>query len=340
MKAACLMSRWRLNASTDDIRVPLLAETAPPARFAIATLVAVDGSAPRDVGAQMLVTETESWGFLSGGCIEDDVARHAREAIAEGRARLLRYGEGSPWIDIKLACGSGITVLVEPVAANESAVSALLDGWQARYPVLWSSDGTNRRAGLADEATADCWDGARYTRLFIPPLRLVLVGDDGAALTAASLALAMGWEVTLIAPGGPVASPLPGLAYHTHPPETALAAIGIDRWTAIAVLSHDREDDERGLAAALQSNAFYVGAIGARARLEARVARLLGHGVSKDDIARLHAPIGLYGFGKAPREVALSLVAEVAQAFHARVAAARSAGVSMSSSAPVSAVSI
>ena len=334
------MSRWRLAAPIDDIRAALRVGPTVPERFAIATLVEVDGSAPRDVGAQMLITDDEYWGFLSGGCIEADVARQGREALAEGAPRLLRYGEGSPWIDIKLACGSGISVLVEPVAADEPAVAALLAGWDARHPVVWSSDGRARLAAASDEAHSDMWDGARYTRLFTPPLRLVLIGEDGATLTAATLALDMGWDVALIAPGGPEAAPFAGITYHRNDPASALATIGLDRWTAIAVLSHDREDDERGLAAALQSDAFYVGAIGARARLDSRVARLRGHGVSEAAIARLHAPIGLYGFGKAPREVALSLVAEVAQAFHARVAAARSAGVSMSSSAPLSAVSI
>lgn len=333
------MTRWRRAAPIDDIRSALLGDAALPARFALATLVAVDGSAPREVGAQMLITDEDYWGFLSGGCIEADVARHAREAMASGAARLLRYGEGSPWIDIKLACGSGISVLVEPVTASEAAVATLLDGWLARTPVLWSSDGTDRRAVASGEAHADHWDGTRYTRLYTPPLRLILIGEDGAALTSAALALEMGWEVALITPGGPEAAPFPGIAYHRSDPASALAAIGADRWTAVAVLSHDREDDERGLAAALASEAFYVGAIGARARLEQRFARLRGHGVSEAALARLHAPIGLYGFGKAPREVALSLVAEVAQAFHARSAAARSAGVSISSSAPRSAVS-
>lgn len=333
------MSRWRLAAPVDDIREALLAAPVLPERFAIATLVAVDGSAPRDVGAQMLVTDREHWGFLSGGCIEDDVARHAREALAEGAPRLLRYGEGSPWIDIRLACGSGISVLVEPVAAAEPAVAALLEGWRARRAVLWVSDGVTRRVEAAGEAPADAWDGAHYTRLFVPPLRLVLIGEDGATLSAAALAQAMGWQVALVTPGGPETAPLPGIAYGRGDPEAALGAIGIDRWTAIAVLSHDREDDERGLAAALRSEAFHVGAIGARARLEGRIARLRAHGVSEAQIARLRAPIGLYGFGKAPREVALSVVAEVAQAFHAALAAARSAGVSMSSSTPLSAVS-
>lgn len=333
------MTSWRHAASIDDIRAPLLGLREGLSRFAIATLVTVDGSAPRDVGAQMLVTEDDYWGFLSGGCIEADVARHGREAMAEGRPRLLRYGEGSPWIDIKLACGSGITVLVEPVAADEPAVAALLDGWCSRYPVLWSSDGNERSALASDEAHCASWDETRYIRLFTPPLRLVVIGEDGAALSAATLARDMGWEAALIAPGGPESPPFPDIAYHRRDPANALSAVGIDRWTAIAVLSHDREDDERGLAAALRSDAFYVGAIGARARLDARVEKLRRHGVGEAELARLRAPIGLYGFGKAPREVALSLVAEVAQAFHARSAAARSSGVSMSSSTPLSSVS-
>ncbi|HSF11485.1 MAG TPA: XdhC family protein [Erythrobacter sp.] len=338
-KANLFMTSWRLAASIDDIRAPLLDARRRTARFAIATLVAVDGSAPRDVGAQMLITEEAYWGFLSGGCIEADVARHAGEAMAQDAPRLLRYGEGSPWIDIKLACGSGISVLVEPVPANDPAVITLLDGWCARYPVLFSSDGATRNAMASEETKTVGWDGACYTRLFVPPLRLVVVGEDGAALTAAQLALDMGWDVVLIAPGGPPESPLPALAYSRTAVADALNTAGIDRWTAIAVLSHDREDDERGLATALQSDAFYVGAIGARARLDQRLAKLRSHGVSENDIARLRAPIGLYGFGKAPREVALSLVAEVAQAFHARTAAARSAGESISVMAPLSSVS-
>jgi len=230
-------------------------------------------------------------------------------------------------------------VLVEPVAAQETAVATLLDGWRTRQPVLWSSDGRTRFATIGDEAHTDGWDGTRYTRMFIPPLRLVLIGEDGAALTAAALAQTMGWQVVLIAPGGPEATPLPDITYHNGVPVAALATIGIDRWTAIAVLSHDREDDERGLAGALQSEAFYVGAIGARARIDARIAVLRGHGVNEADIARLHAPIGLYGFGKAPRDIALSLVAEVAQRFHARVTATRSSRVSISRNAPLSSVS-
>jgi len=332
------MSQWRLAAQIDDIRAPLAELAAAGARaFAMATLVEVAGSAPRDPGAQMLITEAAHWGFLSGGCIEDDVARHAREAMARGTPRLLRYGEGSPWIDIKLACGSGIAVLVEPVRMDEPAVAALLKAHHGRAVLDWSSDGHART--IAPGTAGLAWDGTHYIRTYEPALRLVLVGADGAALAAAQLAAMLGWEVVLITPGGPDQPPFPGIAYHSGDPAAALAAIVPDPWTAVAVLSHDREDDESALAAALDSPAFYVGAVGARARLDGRLERLRAHGVSEAQLARLHAPIGLSGFSKAPRDIALSLVAEVARACHARSAAARSAGASISISAPASSVS-
>lgn len=331
------MTSWRLAAQIDDIRVPLLAEVqAGTQDFAIATLVEVAGSAPREAGAQMLITADEHWGFLSGGCIEDDVARHGRAAMVTGAPRLLRYGEGSPWIDIKLACGSGIAVLVEPVRADDSAIAALLAAYVQRAPVLLGSNGKARSAGNRAEASAFAWDGEHYARRYEPGLKLVLIGADGAALASLALARELGWEAVLIAPGGPQDPPFDGIAYYRGDAAGALAACGVDQWSAIAVLSHDREDDEAALACALQSAAFYTGAIGARARLDARLARVRAHGVSEAQIARLHAPIGLQGFGKAPREIALSLVAEVARAFHARDTAARSPGASISINAPAS----
>ncbi|MFN3474155.1 MAG: XdhC family protein [Blastomonas sp.] len=333
------MSVWRLAAAVDDIRPPLLEARSSHAVCAIATLVETSGSAPREPGAQMLITAAQHWGFLSGGCIEDDVARHGREVIADGEPRLLRYGEGSPWIDIRLACGSGISVLVERVSLAEPAVAVLLEGFAARTPVLWRSDGRTRKAEAATAPPPEPWDGSHYAKLFEPVLRLVLIGEDAAALASAALAQQAGMEVVLITPNGPEQAPFEGIGYHRSAAVDALDAIGLDRWTAVAVMSHDREDDEQALAHALQSEAFYVGAIGARARLELRREKLRGHGVPELAIARLHAPIGLQGFGKAPRDIALSLVAEVARDFHARSAAIRSSGESMSRIAPMSSVS-
>lgn len=321
----------------DDIRPLLLGEASGMDRFAIATLVAVDGPVPRDPGAQMLISDAHRWGFLSGGCVEDDVARHGREVIASDTHRLLRYGEGSPWFDIKLACGAGISILVEPARIDDLAVSTLLSGCRDRKTVLWQSDGATRTACFSDMASPPLqpWDGRTFSALFEPPLRLVIIGGDATALALAGLALHLGTETVLVAPGGPEKAPFVGMGYLRS--DTA-ETLPLDRWTAVAVVTHDRDNDERMLAAALSSDAFYVGAIGARSRLQNRAERLQQLGVSSAAIARLRAPIGLHGLGKSPRDIALSIMSEVKRDFHSRWARTRSAGVSTSSMVPSSEV--
>ncbi|RDV07899.1 XdhC family protein [Sphingorhabdus pulchriflava] len=331
------MTHCRQEDVADDIRPLLSGQLSSPHRFAIATLVAVDGPSPRDIGAQMLITEQQRWGFLSGGCVEDDVARHGGEVIETDKHRLLRYGEGSPWFDIKLACGAGISILVESARIDDPAISTLLSGYRDRKPVLWQSDGKTRNARFFDNAIPPlpAWDGSCFSAVFEPPLRLVIIGGDATALALAGLALHLETETVLVDPGGPMSAPFAGLAYLRS---TTVEALPLDRWTAVAVVTHDRDSDESMLAAALSSDAFYVGAIGARSRLQSRVERLQQYGVSAAAIQRLRAPIGLYGLGKSPRDIALSIMSEVKRDFHSRSARARSEGVSISSIAPSSVV--
>lgn len=329
------MKDWRYNGIVDDIR-PLLLQSIPD-HFAVATLVAVDGPSPRDIGAQMLVTDNNFWGFLSGGCVEEDIARHAREAMAANEHRLLRYGEGSPWFDVKLACGAGISVLVEPVLETDPAIATLLAGYRDRKPVAWQSDGQSREARFADYVPTS-WDGQDFAIYLPPPLRLAVLGEDATALALASLALEAGVETALIAPGGPDHSPFDGLDYRRSSAVEALASLNLDCWTAVAAITHDRDDDERALAAALASDAYYVGAIGSRARLEARLGRLAQAGVSNEALERLHAPVGVAGLGKSPRDIALSILFDVKREWNSLSTMARSAGVSMSATAPISLV--
>jgi xanthine dehydrogenase accessory factor len=249
----------------------------------------------------------------------------------------LRYGEGSPWFDIKLACGAGISILLEPAEIGDPAISTLLSGYRDRKPVLWQSDGETRVARFAENTSPpfQSWDGTSFSARVEPPLRLVIIGSDATALALAGLSLHLGTETVLVDPGGPVNAPVAGMDYLRSANAETLP---LDRWTAVAVVTHDRENDESLLAAALSSDAFYVGAIGARSRLQSRVERLQAHGVNAADIERLRAPIGLHGLGKSPRDIALSIMTDVKRAFHSRSASASSAGVSTSSIAPSSLV--
>jgi xanthine dehydrogenase accessory factor len=307
---------WPLFGLAEDIRPALSAAMDTGAASALVTLFAVEGGGPRPPGAQMLLAETGMTGFLSGGCVEGDVAIHAAATLADGAPRRLVYGEGGPWPDIRLLCGARIELLVERIAADDPVARAMLSAMAARRPVVWRTDGETRalvEAPAADQPICAAHaDPFRVERLYEPVQRVVVVGADPTALATAALAAQAGYETTLLRPKGPLEPPpLAGVAYSRAQPGEALAEIGLDPWTAVAVATHDWEVDQDALLAALASPAGYVGVLGARRRLPERLARLRAAGVGEAQIARLRAPIGLDLGGKAPWEVAVAIIGEI-----------------------------
>lgn len=310
---------WPLFGLVDDVR-PALARAAASSRpLAVATIVDLDGGGPRPVGDQMSVTQDEVCGFLSGGCLEADVVTHARELLANGGPpRRLVYGQGSPWADIRLLCGARIEILLEAIAPDDPSLAALLELTKARRPALWLTDGERRACGPAG-APPKPWQGA-FARAYDPQPRLVVMGADPTALAIAALGVQSGFETTLVRPKGPAEPPpIPGVAYSREEPADAFATIGLDPWTAVAVASHEAALDHEGLVAALPSQAFYVGALGARRRLGDRRLGLAAAGIAKNDIDRLRTPIGLDIGGKAPFEIAMAVLAEIIALRHGPV---------------------
>jgi xanthine dehydrogenase accessory factor len=306
---------WPTYGLADDQRPALrgLREAGEPA--VLATIVALGGGGPRPVGAQMVFGRDFVSGFLSGGCVEGDVALHAAACLTDGEPRRLVYGEGSPWPDIRLLCGARIEILLERIAPDDEAALTLLALERARVPARWVSDGLRRACGPVANGQAgrapDVWQGA-FSRRYDPALKLIVLGSDPTALAIATLGGQAGCETTLVRPKGPETPPaLPGFAYRREEPAEVLAAIGLDPWTAVAVATHEAEMDHAALAIALPSPAFYVGALGARRRVADRKAALKAAGVSDGDVERLHAPIGLDIGGKAPWEVAIAVLGEI-----------------------------
>lgn len=301
------MADWHAGDREEDLRPRMAALARQGPAFALATIAAADGG-PRPVGSQMAVTTDGRWGFLSGGCIEDDVALHARKALTDGEPRRLVYGRGSPFVDMRLPCGGRLEVLVERIGSDDPALGALLELTAARRPARWLSDGQHRRCGDARAIRRDPADIVDV--VFRPVQRLVVVGSDPFALAMADLGHRMGWDAILVAPFGPERPPLDA-GYSREPVARALAATAPDPWTAVALATHDMDLDDEALARALATEAGYVGVLGARRRLPERFARLRATGMGEDAIGRVHAPIGLPLGAEGPTEVAIAVVAEI-----------------------------
>lgn len=316
------LPEWPIFGMAEDVR-PALAQARQGARaMVLATLTAVEGGGPRPPGTQMVFADGIVAGYFSGGCVEGDVAGHADACLEDGQPRTLIYGEGSPWPDIRLLCGARIEIFLERIAADDEALEALLAATQARRPALWLSDGVRRVCGAPGSVRP--WPGA-IVRAYEPVHRLAVFGADPTALAIAALGAQSGLETTLVRAKGPeTPPPLSGVAYRRDEPEAALAAVGVDAWTAIAVATHDLETDQAALRAALPSQASYVGLLGARARLPERLARLRAAGVDEAALGKLHAPIGLDIGGKAPWEVAVSVIGEIMALRYARASGSTS----------------
>ncbi|MDB5468345.1 MAG: hypothetical protein JWQ46_3107 [Phenylobacterium sp.] len=315
------LPEWPLFGMTDDVRPALRQAQEAGLTSALATLIAVDGGGPRPEGTQMVFGPGIVAGYFSGGCVESDVADHAAACLEDGQPRTLVYGEGSPWPDIRLLCGARIEIFVERVAPDDSALRELLAAEADRRPVTWVSDGFAR----ACAEDLEPWPEAAVERLYEPRPRLIVVGGDPTALAIAQLGAQAEFETTLVRPKGPsTPPPIPGLAYRRDEPEQAFEAIGVDPWTAVAIATHDLETDRAALRAVLPSRAGYVGLLGARRRLAERLAQLRADGMPESALARLHAPIGLDIGGKAPWEVAVSVIGEITALRYARASGSTS----------------
>lgn len=301
------------------MRQRMFARMAADRPFALATIADADGG-PRPIGSQMVIDTEGAWGFLSGGCIEADVALHGREVLAEGAPRRLVYGRGSPLIDMRLPCGGRLDVLIERVPSDDEAVRRLRHLFEARIPAEWWSDGLFRRCRPAGEPWEPLAEGT-VRRTFYPAQRLAVVGSDPFGLAIAALGDRLGWDTTLLAPFAPGA-PLPfAFRCDRRPIMESLHALAPDPWTAIAVATHDMDVDEEVLAPALRSGAGYVGVLGSRRRLPERLARLRAAGLTDVEIGRLKAPIGLPIQARSPWEVAVAVIGEIIDVAHATNAA-------------------
>ena len=152
-----------------------------------------------------------------------------------------------------------------------------------------------------------------FLHVFNPPVKVIVVGAVHVAQPLAPMIRLAGYEVVVIDPRRAFASEerFPGIQLERAWPDEALPRIGLDRRTAVVTLTHDPKIDDPAVAAALRSEAFYIGCLGLKKTQAARRERLRGMGFGDADLARLHGPVGLPIGAAGPGEIAVAIVSEL-----------------------------
>jgi xanthine dehydrogenase accessory factor len=158
-------------------------------------------------------------------------------------------------------------------------------------------------------------DGAKvFAEWYGPPPRLLIYGAVDTAEALCRGAKLLGWT-TIVADARAAfltTERIPSADQLIAKwPEEAIAEVAPDHQTAVVVLTHDDKFDEPALMAALDTEAFYIGALGSRRNQERRRERLLEAGVSEEALARIVGPCGLDIGADTQEETALSILAEI-----------------------------
>ena len=152
-----------------------------------------------------------------------------------------------------------------------------------------------------------------FIEVHLPSPSMVIVGAVHVSQILAPMARMLGYPVTIVDPRTAFAARerFPDTKLLSEWPDEALPKIGLDRWTAFVALTHDPKIDDPALTAALKADCFYVGALGSKNTHAKRIERLSAAGISAEQFARIHAPIGLRIGASTPGEIAVSILAEI-----------------------------
>jgi xanthine dehydrogenase accessory factor len=174
---------------------------------------------------------------------------------------------------------------------------------------------------LDRSGTVETPSGEAFVQVFMPPRRMFIIGAVHIAQTLVPIAMLSGYEVAVIDPRRAFAtdSRFPSVEVIKEWPDRALQRLMPDRQCAIIALTHDPKLGEPALRTALQTDAFYIGALGSKKTQADRRERLRASGFDDRTLARIHGPIGLSIGAKTPAEIAISIMGEVTQVLRQEV---------------------
>lgn len=285
------------TADAQDVLTLIASEHAADRGTVLVAIVGLTASSVRGLGSLMAVLPDGGYaGSFSGGCIETAIVAEALDALAAGEPRQVRFGAGSPYIDVRLPCGGGVDLLFLPDPDMEMVLPAL-SHLRVRQPAMLALGGAEFR--------------------YVPRLRVLAIGQGAETVAMLALARAFGGEVEILTPEPAIADQAAtsgAQARLIHTPRDAGALVA-DPWTAVVLLFHDHDWEAEILRAALGGEAFWIGAMGGAKTRAARMEVLKAAGIGAADRDRVRSPIGLIPSARDPSTLALSALAEIVAAY-------------------------
>jgi xanthine dehydrogenase accessory factor len=262
-------------------------------------------------------------GSVSGGCVEDDLIRRVQtEILTRNTPELVIYGVSKEEAArFGLPCGGTLRLLVEP-SPEQAVLEEILKGIESHQIILRRVDLHSGKSTLYPGSREDgfSFGDAEMQTSYGPRWRMFVIGAGQLSLYVANFALASDFDVIVIDPREEYTEGLhqDGIQFIKGMPDDVMQELGIDSHTAIVALTHDPKIDDLALIDALQSNAFYVGALGSYTNTLKRKERLREFNVSTEQLDRLHGPVGLEIGALTPPEIAVSVMAEVIAVKHGK----------------------
>ncbi|MDE0645323.1 MAG: XdhC family protein [Gammaproteobacteria bacterium] len=289
----------------------------------LATVVQTYGSSPRPEGSVFACDRQGNVvGSLSGGCIEEDlIEKLMQNQIASDKPEFLRYGENPSELEkFELPCGGYLDIVVEPLQATATLVrrfDKIRQRIEHQQHIRRQVDLATGETKLIEETKFSPFyydhDQFKLDQCFGPRWQLFVIGTNMVAYYVCELALMLDYQVTLIDTNRNNFKSFEDskVTCICDTPDDVINERVNDGTSAVVALSHDPRLDDLALMSALETPAFYIGAMGSERTTTRRRARLLALGVTENLLNRLHAPIGIPIGSKTPPEIALSVMADV-----------------------------
>lgn len=332
LKASRVLGKIAMDSLDVEVLERCLEWSAAGHAVVLVTVTHTWGSSPRPVGSILALRgDGAVWGSVSGGCIEDDLIERARLTVPIAtRPDRVVYGVSAEEARrFGLPCGGTIELVLEPVrAAAPVEADQSGDGAGSLAALAYRLAKGERVARELDLATgrARLRPASRHEQLFCdgkmlvtvhgPSYRLLLIGAGDLAYFLARMAVGLGYQVTVCDPREEYAQQwnMQNVRLTRSMPDDTVLEMRLDSHSAVVALTHDPKLDDLALIDALQTDAFYVAAIGSRFNSARRRERLKLFEISDAEIGRLRGPAGLAIGSRTPFEIAVAIAAEMTAA--------------------------